>query len=88
MQKLYEKAAELAGRTVEVEKTKDGKYIVLFLVLGASPPPKGDTEQEALEKFIEWGKDMPAHLSSLPEVDLHDDADSNRPAPKDNLDEF
>ena len=87
MIELYKKASDLAGRTVEVEKTRDGKYIVLFMVLGKSPPPKGDTEQEALERFLEWGKDMPSHLSALPEVDLHDSED-HRPAPKDDVSEF
>jgi hypothetical protein len=88
MDELYQKAKELAGRTVEVEKTTDGKYIVLFLVLGKSPPPKGDTEREALEKFIEWGKDMPVHLSSLPEEDLHGNQEDHRPDPKDVMSEF
>jgi len=85
MHDLYTKAEQLAGRPVEVEKTKDGKYIVLFMVLGQSPPPKCDTEQEALEKFIEWLALRAVAISALPVIDTEEE---NRPAPKDGAGEF
>lgn len=53
LKELYEKAEKLAGRPVEVDQTKDGKYIVLWMNFGRSPPPKADTETLALEGFIE-----------------------------------
>ena len=52
MEELYAKASTLAGRDVEVEKTRDGKFIVLYMEFEASPPEKGKTESEALENFI------------------------------------
>lgn len=42
----------LAGRLVEVEKTEDGKYIVLYMAFDAPPPPKEETPVEALRSFI------------------------------------
>jgi len=80
MESLYKAAAELAGREVEVEKTKDGQHVVLFMVLGASPPPKGKSEVEALQNFIEWAKARPA--VNLPEEEIH------RPEPRDTDSEF
>jgi hypothetical protein len=68
MEELYKRAAELAGRDVEVETTKDGKHIVLYMVFNQSPPPKGNSERDALEKFIEWAEKQPPKV--LPEVDL------------------
>ena len=59
MKQLLERAAALAGRDIEIERTKDGKYIVLFMSLLESPPPKGSTEKEALEKFIAWAEARP-----------------------------
>ena len=53
---LYRKAKEACGRDVEVEKTKDGKYIVLWLSFSASPPPKADCAEDALESFIKHVK--------------------------------
>jgi len=38
----------------EVEQTRDGKYIVLYMNFGCSPPPKGDTPEEAVAKFKEY----------------------------------
>ena len=84
MHELYSKAVQLAGRSIEIEKTKDGKYIVVFMVLGHSPPPKGDTEKEALEKFIEWSAIRTVVISALPPVDAAD----HRPPPKDDVSEF
>lgn len=51
---LYVQAEKLTGRPVEVEKTRDGKYIVLYMNLMSTPPPKADTEDDALTRFIEW----------------------------------
>jgi hypothetical protein len=56
MEELLKIASDLVGREVEVEKTKDGKYIVLFMSLTDSPPPKANTEEEALNAFIEWAR--------------------------------
>lgn len=73
---LLARAAELAGRDIEVEKTKDGKYIVLFMSMTESPPPKGATVNEALEKFIEWAEARPK--KELPdEVPILDDNDTD-----------
>jgi hypothetical protein len=51
MKELYEKASSLAGREVEVEKTKDGKFVVVWFDANL-PPPKGDSEEDALKLFI------------------------------------
>ena len=48
---------ELLGREVEVEKTKDGKFVVLWMNFNSEPPPKGDTEEDAIEKFYKWFKE-------------------------------
>jgi hypothetical protein len=40
----------------EVEQTRDGKYIVMFMSFNCPPPPKGDTPEEAIEKFKEYRK--------------------------------
>lgn len=82
---LYAKVAELVGRPVEVERTKDGKYIVLFMALGFPPPPKGDDEKGALEAFLSWAEGIPGLFAALSEADLHDDT---RPMPKDDVSEF
>jgi hypothetical protein len=72
MSELMARAVELAGRDIEVEKTKDGKYIVLFMSMTESPPPKGATIDEALEKFIAWAEARPKR--ELPdEVPVLDD---------------
>lgn len=71
MEELLKRAAELAGREVEVEKVKDGKYIVLFLSLTSPPPPKGETPEKALENFITWMEGMPKR--ELPELEVGSD---------------
>lgn len=73
MKQLAEKASALIGRDVEVERTKDGKYIVLFMSLSASPPPKGNTPEEALSKFIEWFE--ASKVEVLPDLDILEDDD-------------
>lgn len=60
---LYARAAELAGRPVEVEQLLDGGYIVLWLCFEKSPPPMGATEEEALTGFI-------AYMEAQTPVDL------------------
>jgi hypothetical protein len=49
---LYSRAAELAGRPVEVERLENGQYIVLWMAFGMSPPYSAKDEAGALEKFI------------------------------------
>lgn len=47
-------AEKILGREIEVDKTTDGKFIVVWINANSSPPPKGDTEEEAIEKFTKW----------------------------------
>ena len=51
---LYEEAEALAERPIEVEKTKDGKYIVMWMSFSSLPPPKGDCVEDALDLFIKY----------------------------------
>ncbi len=51
---LKERIKELIGREPDVEQTEDGQYIVLFMPFEKSPPPKGSTPDEAMEKFITY----------------------------------
>lgn len=51
---LKKRAEDMAGRPIEVEQLPDGKFIVMFMNFDQNPPPKGDTEAEALKKFIEY----------------------------------
>lgn len=51
---LHAKAASLAGREVEVQQTKDGMFIVLYMCFGKRPPPKGTTPKEALRLFVDY----------------------------------
>ena len=53
MKELLAEASRLAKREVEVEKTSDGKYIVLYLSFDKAPPPKGETPADALSSFID-----------------------------------
>jgi len=50
---LEKKIEDLLGEC-EVEKLKNGKYIVLYMSLVSSPPPTGNTPEEAMVKFIDW----------------------------------
>lgn len=79
MKQLAEKASALVGRDVEVERTRDGKYIVLFMSLTASPPPKGDTPQEALEKFIAWYEE--SKIEVAPDLALLEEDDEDPDSP-------
>ena len=54
---IYKEAEELAGRNIEVEKTKDGKYIVMWMSFSSPPPPKGDCVKDALLEFIKYLKE-------------------------------
>ena len=65
---LYIQAEKLTGRPVEVEKTKDNKYIVLYMNLMGPPPPKADTEEDSLARFIEWY--LVQKVDTLPDEDL------------------
>lgn len=49
---LTKKAVELAGREIDIEPTRDGRYVVPWFNANGGPSPKGETECEALEKFI------------------------------------
>lgn len=51
---LKQRAAELAGRAVEVLATTDGMFIVDYMRFDQPPPPKGATEEGALQGFIVW----------------------------------
>jgi hypothetical protein len=59
LEELKSRASALLNREVEVEKTKDGKYVVLYMSLSSPPPPKGSSEEEALKFFVEWYESMP-----------------------------
>lgn len=65
IEQLLKEASTLLNREVEVQQTKDGKYIVLYMSFSSPPPPKGENPEEALERFIEWFKAMPKQ--ELPE---------------------
>lgn len=52
--KLYKKADEIAGRKVEVDKTKNGKYVALWFRHDVAPPLPGSSEEEALQNFINY----------------------------------
>ena len=54
---VIEEIKAILGYDVEVEQTKDGKYVVLYMNFNSSPPPKGDTEEDALIKFLAWLKE-------------------------------
>jgi hypothetical protein len=54
---IYAEATALLGRDFEVDRTKDGKYIVLYMNFNSPPPPKGESELDAVERFITWFKD-------------------------------
>ena len=54
---LKEEFMTLVGREVEFEKVNDG-IIVLYINTNKAPPPVGKTEEEALEKFISYFKEI------------------------------
>ena len=59
LEALYKEAAALAGRDVEVVTTTDGKKIVEWMAFEVSPPPKADSEEEALRGFIAMMQSRP-----------------------------
>lgn len=65
---LVATAESLTGYPVDVEKTQNGKFIAMFMRFGAGPAPVGDTEVEALRRFIDWYRGLPKH--EPPEPDL------------------
>ena len=70
---LYKKAAELAGRPVEVMEITTVRHAVLWMRFGVSPPPAGSTEAEALELFIEMMERIKRDdADSIPELDASD----------------
>ena len=54
---LKEEFKSLVGREVEFEKVNDG-IIVLYINTNKAPPPVGKTEEEALENFINYFKEI------------------------------
>lgn len=71
---LEEKIVSLIGEC-EVERLKDGKYIVMFMSFSAPPPPTGTTEEEAMTNFITWFEDSSPLLDpKLPDMEAGDGA--------------
>lgn len=69
---LEEKIVSLIGEC-EVERLKDGKYIVMFMSFSAPPPPTGTTEEEAMTNFIAWfGELLPLLDPKLPDLEVGD----------------
>lgn len=70
LKELQIEAEHLAGRPLEVEKTADGQWIVLYMSFDVGTPPKGDDPKEAWEKFLVWIKGVkpsaPEAISDLP----------------------
>jgi len=64
-EELYTKAAELAGRPVEVEKLTDGQFIALWMCFDVSPPKPAPTEEEALQNFIDKMLQMPKEPDTI-----------------------
>ena len=56
---LVATAESLTGYPVDVERVQNGKYITMFMRFGAGPAPTGDTEVEALRRFIDWYRALP-----------------------------
>ena len=50
---LKAEAEKLAGRPLEIVKTKDGRYVVEWFSYGYPPPPKSESELGALAGFVE-----------------------------------
>jgi hypothetical protein len=66
----------------EVERTRDGKYVVMFMSFSHSPPPKGRTPEEALELFEEYYERKIKPTLPLPESDsIQEASDSNPQTP-------
>lgn len=78
MEPLLEKATALAGRPVEVVKTKTNEYMVEWFDFNG-PPPRGKTETEALEKFIAYKENSDA-FTSASEQDSSEKAVGTLPA--------
>ena len=62
---LYTKAAELAGRPVEVEKLQDGRFIVMWMRFETSPPEPASTEDGALQNFVDKMLQLPKEPDSI-----------------------
>ncbi|MCJ7520850.1 MAG: hypothetical protein MUP21_01285 [Dehalococcoidia bacterium] len=65
---LVAEVETLTGYSVDVEKTQNGKYIAMFMRFGTGPAPTGDTEVEALRRFIDWYRALPK--DEPPDADL------------------
>lgn len=83
IEELLKQAETLAGRPVEVEVTKDGKFIVLWMHFQAKPPPKADSPEEALRGFIDMMLKRGTNPDNLPAEDT-DGIDANQRTTIDN----
>jgi hypothetical protein len=70
------KAAELAGRPIEVHKLADGQLVVEYMRFDRPPPRRGKTVEEALNVFIE---DMTAYKAT-PQGQIEDKLNAEEPA--------
>lgn len=70
LQELSIEAKHLLGRVPDIETTEDGKYVVLFMSFMTNPPPKGDSVEDALEKFVTWFKSLPDDMKPAKPEDL------------------
>jgi len=78
MKELLKQAEELAGRPVDVEQTRDGQYIVLYMAFEKSPPPKAVTPRGALEGFIEMMLKRKGEEDNLPQEDTKEKHNEDR----------
>lgn len=66
------------GTTLELDQTQDGKYIVLFMAFKCPPPPKGDTKEDAINKFAEWYESTyKSYLRANSIEEIHNDEGRN-----------
>ena len=65
---LKRQIAKILGRSVEVEKTKSGRYICRYVNFGMSPISLvGDSETEAYQKLLQY---LQKKEENSPEPDL------------------
>ena len=53
-EELRARATELLGREFEIEETTDGMFVPVFFDYNNRPPPKRETELDALEAFVSY----------------------------------
>jgi hypothetical protein len=69
-EELVKEAEILAGRPVEVEKLRDGRFVVLWMCFDVPPPTPGSTREEALKNFIEKIRALPVLPAEAPEATI------------------